>query len=484
MCVGRPVASYRDIVLVVTIACPRDRATLLRGWGVAYFVPDEETLDRGGLVALQRKRLAAMLREVRATNPFYQAKFKGISFDAAVDPLDGVPFTTRDELQADQADHPPYGTNLTYAKNRYVRLHQTSGTKNADARRTTSKDKHQENGTTKSTVPLRWLDTPESWSWFKKCWGIIYSGAGVTASDRIFFPFSFGPFVGFWAAFEAATELGNFCLPAGGMTTSARLEHLLANEATVVCCTPTYALRMLEVAREQGVDLGASSVRVLIVAGEPGGSIPATRSRIEQGFGARVFDHTGMTEIGSCSFECSDAPGGVHVIESEYVPEVIDPDTGEAVEDGKIGELVLTNLGRWGSPLIRYRTRDLVRMIRTRCACGRSFARLDGGILGRTDDMMVIRGNNVFPSTVEGLLYAFPEITEFRIYSNRDGALADLCIDVEPIAGVATSDLTDRISERFRDRLHFKPRVTLVEPGTLPRFEMKARRVVVQPNSS
>ena len=160
---------------------------------------------------------------------------------------------------------------------RYVRLHRTSGTTGA---------------------PLRWLDTHESWSWFKRCWKIVYGGAGLSREDRLMFPFSFGPFVGFWAAFEAATDLGNFCLPAGGMTTTARLRYMLEHAATVVCCTPTYALRMAEVADADGIDLPSSPVRMLIVAGEPGGSLRQVRSRVEKAGGARVLDPVGRAEVG------------------------------------------------------------------------------------------------------------------------------------------------------------------------------------------
>jgi phenylacetate-CoA ligase len=264
------------------------------------------------------------------------------------------------------------------------------------------------------------------------------------------------------------------------MSTSARLRHLLANEATVLNCTPTYALRLAEVAVAEGIDLSGSAVRVVLVAGEPGGSIPATRERIAGAWGARVLDHTGMTEVGSCSFECIEAEGGVHVIESEFIPEVIDSESGLGVVDGEVGELVLTNLGRWGSPLIRYRTGDQVRMTRERCRCGRWFARLDGGILGRTDDMIVIRGNNVFPSTVEGLVREFDQVSEFAIEVDRVSALAELVLKLELVAGADGDAVAKRVATRFRDRFHFSPKVEIVGSGELPRFEMKARRVTMR----
>jgi len=436
---------------------PLSSWTQPRALGMAYHIPNEETLDREGLSALQRAKLAALLTEVYKSNPFYGRKLRGVAFDPLADPLDRLPFTTRDEIQQDQLEHPPYGTNLTYPRQRFGRIHQTSGS---------------------TGVPLRWLDTAESWAWFRRCWAIIYRAAGVTPRDRVFFPFSFGPFIGFWSAFDCAAELGNLCLPGGGMTTAARVQFMLENDTTVVCCTPTYALRMAEVAEQHGLNLAKSSVRALIVAGEPGGSIPATRAGLENAWGARVFDHTGMTEIGPCGFECVEAPGAVHLIESEFIVEVIDPSTAQPVADGDPGELVLTNLGRWGSPLIRYRTGDQVRLVRSRCACGRWFARLDGGILGRLDDMLIIRGHNVFPAAVEGVVRRFPEVAEFRLVVDHAGVLADLRIDVEARAGADVVGLGERIAEAVRDRLHFRPRVVPVDAGTLPRYEMKAQRVV------
>jgi len=415
---------------------------------------DDESLDRGRLNDLQRRKLAELLRFVRVSNPFYRAKLVAVSNpdDAA---LEFLPLTTRAELEIDQVAHPPYGSNLTYPQNHYVRLHQTSGSGGA---------------------PLRWLDTPYSWAWFKKCWRIIYGAAGVSLSDRVFFPFSFGPFVGFWAAFETAIDLGCFCLPAGGMSTKARLEYMLVNEATVVCCTPTYALRMAEAAQELKIDLASSPVKALFVAGEPGGCVESFRKRLQSAWGARVFDHSGMTEMGSCSFECRESPAGLHVIESEFIPEVIDPETTRPTPEGNLGELVLTNLGRWGSPLIRYRTGDLVKLLRGRCACGRWFARLDGGILGRVDEMTVIRGNNVYPSAIENVIRAFPEVSEFRLILHSPNDRPDLEIEVEPAASTIDDRLSERIIQAVKDRLQFRPKVSFVKQGSLPRFEMKSRR--------
>lgn len=411
--------------------------------------------DADGIAALQADRLREMLGEVLGSNRFYRSKLGEFGADA---PLSSLPFTTREELEADQCAHPPYGTNLTYELPRYVRHHQTSGS---------------------SGAPMHWLDTCESWEWWLGCWFEIFAGAGLTREDRFFIPFSFGPFIGFWGAFDAACALGSFVLPAGGMTTPARVRYALDHGATVVCCTPTYALHMIEVAEREGVDLAGSAVRALIVAGEPGGSIPATRERIEAGWGARVFDHAGMTEMGPWGFQCEASAEDMHVIETAFIAEVVDQN-GEAAADGEQGELVLTNLGRWGSPLIRYRTGDQVRLVRGRCACGRWFARVPGGILGRVDDMIVVRGNNVFPSAIEGVIRSFPEVAEFRMTVIDRPALSELEVEIEPVPHVGgdgdATALTGRVQVALQDRFHFRSRVRAVASGALPRFELKARR--------
>jgi phenylacetate-CoA ligase len=422
-----------------------------------YYNPAEELLEPGDLAQLQRRKLAAMLGEILGRNAFYTAKLAGVSFDPSCDALEKLPFTTRAELEADQLAHPLYGSNLTYPIERYCRLHQTSGT---------------------GGRPMRWLDTRESWAWFKGFWGTIYRSAGIFPGQRLMFPFSFGPFVGFWAAFEAASALDHLVLAAGGMTTSARLKMLVEHEVDVVCCTPTYALRMAEVAREEGIDLVKAKVSKLIVAGEPGGSVPQVRDRIAQAFGARVYDHTGMTEIGPLGFECHQAPGGVHLYEGESIVEVIDPVTGRTLGDGETGELVLTNLGRWASLLIRYRTNDQVRLTRDKCACGRWFARLEGGILGRIDDMITVRGNNVFPAGLEAVIRKFPEVAEFRVTVVGTGALAEVEIELEPVNEGAGSELAERVGRAVQNTLSFRAQVRTVACGALPRFEMKAKRFI------
>jgi phenylacetate-CoA ligase len=310
----------------------------------------------------------------------------------------------------------------------------------------------------------------------------VYRAARVGPGDRIFFPFSFGPFLGFWLAFEAASQIGVLSVPGGGMSSELRLAMIDKIGATVVCCTPTYALWLAEVAaRNDARELKDGSVRVLIVAGEPGGSIAATRQRIEQSWGARVIDHHGLSEIGPISVECWENPGGLHINEDEFICEVLDPATGEPVPDGETGELVVTNLGRIASPLIRYRTGDLVVRSAQPCSCGSAWARLEGGILARADDMVNIRGVNVYPAAIESIVRRFPEIIEFRSTASRRGAMAELSIEIEPAPGITDLSLVvSNLSLQLREALGIATPVRVAAAGSLPRFELKARRFVVE----
>ena len=416
------------------------------------------TVPTADLCSAQLDRVRALIATILPGNSFSARKFAG--HDLRLDTLDDfakLPFTTKAELTADQAAHAPYGTNLTFGIEHYSRLHQTSGTSTGQ--------------------PLRWLDTAESWEWILGCWRAYFALMGLKPGDRLFFPFSFGPFLGFWSAFDAAARSGFLCVPGGGMSSQARLKCLLEHRCTVLFATPTYALHLGEVAQKEGIDTVGSSVRAVVVAGEPGGNIPATRERIEAVWGARCFDHYGMTEMGPVAVEADDGPGHMYLLEREYRAEVIEPDTGAAVPEGSVGELVLTNLGRTGSPLIRYRTGDLVRTATGVDPTGRVWRRLEGGILGRADDMIHVRGNNLYPSAIEAIVRRFPEVAEYRLHVDQRNALADLRLEVEPTTGDGLA-LADAIGRAVRAELLFRVEVTTAPPGSLPRFELKARRVV------
>ena len=412
--------------------------------------PSNRSAGEAGSLA----RLRALLAEVVPNNPFYGRKLAAIGCSALPASLADFtvryPFTTKAELVADQVAHPPYGTNLTYPLARYTRCHQTSGTTGA---------------------PLRWLDTPESWAAMTEDWAEVFRAAGATAGDRAFFAFSFGPFLGFWLAFEAAQKLGCLCFAGGGMSSALRARVLLENECTVLCCTPTYALHLAEVARAEGLDISRSRVRRIIVAGEPGGSLPATRTRLAEAWpGAQVFDHHGMTEVGPVTCEVPGQPGTLAMFSRSYFAEIVRPETGAPVTAGEAGELVLTTLHRVGSPLIRYRTGDLVRGSKSGPA-ETGTLRLEGGILGRVDDMVIIRGVNVYPTALDEMIRAFPEVAEYRVTHDTRAALAELIIEVE-----APSAIAEKLGRQLQETLALRVTVRAVPAGVLPRFELKAKR--------
>ena len=405
----------------------------------------------------QRERLRAMLAEIDGPNAFWTPRLRdaGLTADSlrTLADLRRLPLLSKSELVADQEANPPYGTNLTYPLPDYVRFHQTSGT---------------------TGRPMPWLDTAESWGRLCGCWRTIYELAGCGAGDVVAVPFSFGPFIGFWGAFEAASAAGMRALPMGGLSSPQRLAMIGRHGATVVCGTPTYMLRLAEVAEETGFDLAGTAVRTLIVAGEPGGNVPAVRERLTAAWGARVIDHWGMTDIGAMGVEPADSPGGLVLLEEDCVAEVLHPETGADTPDGEVGELVVANLTRFGNPVIRYRTGDLVRPRGVHAATGWRW--LEGGVLGRADDMLTVRGMNVFPSAVESIVRESAGVAEFRLRVTRRQSMDHLIVEVEPAAGADAGPLCGEVARRLHDRLHFKAEVRAVEE--LPRFELKAKRLV------
>jgi len=424
-----------------------------------FFDEVNETAPREHLRRLQFDKLQRLLHEICGRNRFYTKKWN----DAGVVPdnihslsdFQKLPLTCKSELVRAQEDAPPFGTNATFSLDTYTRVHQTSGT---------------------TGTPLRVVDTPESWDWWGYCWGHVLRGAGVTASDRVFLPFSFGPFIGFWATVEGAKRVGAMMIPGGGWDSIQRLHMMRDLGATVVCCTPTYALRVAEVAREEHFDMRSLSVRALIHAGEPGANVARTKARIEAAWSAKCFDHAGASEVGAHSFECELQPGGIHVIESEFIAEVIDPQTGQEAAAGETGELVITNLGRPGFPVIRYRTGDLVRLNLTPCACGRTFARFDGGLLGRSDDMVTIRGVNVYPTAIENVIRQFASVDEFQVTVTTASEMHQLEVEIEVVPGNDSEHVRTHVEQAIHHALSLRPTVKVAKPGTLAHFEMKARR--------
>ncbi|MGH7944650.1 MAG: phenylacetate--CoA ligase family protein [Opitutaceae bacterium] len=404
----------------------------------------------------QLAALNALIAGMAPTNQFYHRKLAeagGLEGFVTLERFrERMPFTTKDELAHDQLAHPPYGSTLTFPSAAYTRFHQTSGT---------------------SGRPLIWLDTRESWQWVLENWKVVWQKAGAVPGDPAFFAFSFGPFLGFWAAFDSAVQLGIRAIPAGGLSSAERVRFLLAQRPRLLCCTPTYALRLAEVARAESLDLTPSGVERIMVAGEPGGSVPEIRARIEQSWpGARVIDHHGMTEIGPVSYGVPEEPAVLRLMHHAYFCEVLQAGTNETVKPGERGELVLTTLGRSACPLLRYRTGDLVRPVVLPGEDPAAFA-LEGGILGRVDDMVIVRGVNLYPSAMDAAVRAVPGIRDYQVEIDKRGTLPEVRVRFE---ATGERDPAGELAKHLRATFQMRIEVEKVPAGVLPVFEMKARR--------
>jgi phenylacetate-CoA ligase len=407
-------------------------------------------LDRATLRQHQLERLNALLAAIVPHNRFYSEKLGHIDLPLqSLDDLRSLPYTFKDELLTVSGSG-DFAANCSFPLERYVRYHQTSGTRGR---------------------PMAVLDTAEDWQWWIDCWQYVLDAAEIGAEDRVLLAFSFGPFIGFWSAHDAAVARGTMVVPSGGLSTLSRVEMIRNCRATALFCTPSYALRLAEVALENRIDPASLEVRRIVVAGEPGGSVPSLRKRIENAWNARLIDHAGASEVGPWGY--SD-PGdrGLHIIETEFIAEFLSVATGEAAQEGELSELVLTPLGRLGSPVVRYRTGDLVRPTFNHDGTTR-FVLLEGGVLGRADDMLIVRGVNIFPSSLEQILRSFPEVVEFRTTCRKQGAMDVLSIEVED-----RLDRPERIAREMNLRLGLKVEIRCVPLGSLPRFDGKGRRFV------
>ena len=431
-----------------------------------YWNPRTETLGREQLDALQLRKLRDLVGWTLAAAPWQAQRLRdaGVTAESirSFDDLRRIPFLERKDWMASQIEDPPYGAVLAVEPEKAIRYHTTSGTS--------------------GSRPLAVLDGPKDWEWIAEMWCYAFWAAGVRSRDSVFFAFSYGTFVGFWGAHYACEKLGCRVLPGGNMTTDGRVRMIAESGTTVVCSTPTYALRMAQEAESLGIDLAASPVRCLVLSGEPAGSIPATKALIEERWGAMAVDTAGMTEVGTLvMFECEHQPGGPHVIEDHFIEEVIDPESGDPVGYGELGERVVTSFGRGFIPVLRYRTRDLVcKVPASRCRCGRTFDVYDGGIRGRVDDMKVVRGTNVYPRAIEEIVRHVEGLEEFQVRLYTEDGIRDeieVLIELDGPGDDVDATLRD-LGRRLADAhegLRFG--VRLAEAGSLPRFELKAKRL-------
>jgi phenylacetate-CoA ligase len=428
-----------------------------------YLEPKLERASRATLTRLQTRKLRAQVAHAAARSPFYARKFKAArvqpSHVRTLEDLRHLPFTTKDELKQNQAERPPWGDLLAVPVADVLRIHMTSAT---------------------TGRPLAFLDTKADWYGFYHSYARALHAFGLRRADMVMAAFSYGPWIGFWSGFYAAQDLGCLVFPAGGLSTDQRIDALLNYPITALGCTPSYALFIAEQAAKKGIDLAKDArLRITWHTGEPGASIPATKAKIEAAFGVRAFDLPGLTEIAAWGFECDARSGLIHVNEDYVYPEVLD-EADRPVAPGARGELVFTSLYRKAMPLIRYRTRDLVQLADRRCPCGRTLLALEGGVLARLDDMKKVRGIIVYPRRIEELVRPHKGVDEFQIVFRRVEGLDDILVRIDPSPSLALAEregLRAAVAEDLRMGLGIRATVETTEPGALPRWDHKARRV-------
>ena len=432
-----------------------------------YWNPKIELMPKGKLRRLQLKRVQDALRYAWEGSPFYRSRMAqhGVTPEIILtleDFFRKFPVTRREDLERDQLAHPPFGTRLALPLEKALRYHSTSGT--------TGKP------------PVRAFDSERDWLWGGDAWATSLYNFGVRPDDVVMVAFGYGSFIGFWGAHYAFEKIGCRVHPTGSMDTKTRIRMILDLNVTVLCCTPSYAIRMLHVANEEGIDLAANSqLNMIVTAGEPGASIASTREIIEKGFGAYLGDFMGTTETaGMIASTCAKRCGGLHINEDRFLVEVVDPNTSAPLGYGKRGMMVVTPLGKETMPLFRYATNDIVMMERGNvCPCGRTLDLFMGGILGRYDDMVKVRGVQLTPQMIEEIVRGFPAVEEFfttvESRTGLDTLLIKLEIRKDADAALCGGIVVD-IKERVKRNLGLSPEVSVEPRNSLPRFELKARR--------
>jgi phenylacetate-CoA ligase len=337
----------------------------------------------------------------------------------------------------------------------------------------------QTSGTTGQ--PVYQPDTWQDWEWWAECWAYILWAQGYRPSDRVFLPFGYNVFVAFWAGHYAAEKIGAEVVPGGVLDTQARILKIQELKCTAMMATPTYVLGMADTAQNKmGIDPSSLTIRRITCAGEPGASIPSTKKRMEDAWGAKVFDHAGATEIGAWCFECEAQPGGLHVNEAFFLVEIQDVETGEYIEEpGRRGKMIITALDREAQPCVRFDSKDLIEWAAEPCPCGRTFRLIKGGVVGRSDDITKVKGVLLAPSAIEEVVRGIDGLSdEFEVIVDKVGDIDRISLKVEILSGRESE--RPRIETQLKDQLRLKTNLGyLIEfhkYGTLPRYEVKAKR--------
>ncbi|MCF8047666.1 MAG: hypothetical protein K9L19_09000 [Desulfarculaceae bacterium] len=430
-----------------------------------YWNPYLETMAPEQLRGLQLDKFRRIISWAYERSPFYRELYAG----AGMEPGDiktwedvrRVPKVDKGMLKsAQEADPFPYGSRLCVPLDQVAEFRQTSGT---------------------TGTPVYQADTWQDWEWWAESWCYILWAQGYRPTDRVFIPFGYNIFVAFWAGHYAAEKLGCEVVPGGVLDTASRVLKIQELKATALMGTPTYMLNMADVAKNRlGIDPAELSIRRITCAGEPGASLPSTKKRMQDAWGAKVFDHAGATEIGAWSYECSEQCGGIHANEGLFLVEIEDPITGEIIEKpGHKGKMIITALDRLAQPCLRFDSKDIIEWADEPCSCGRTYRVLKGGVQGRADDITKVKGVLLSPSAIEEVVRGFEELAdEYEVVVERigDNDKITLKIELNQEAQSQEQQVLARLKDQLRLKTNLGYQIQVHPLGSLTRYEVKARR--------
>jgi phenylacetate-CoA ligase len=429
-----------------------------------YWNPFTETLPREQLGALQVRKFKKILEWAYEHSKFHRRLYREAGLEPGdiktVADIQKVPKVEKSMMRAIQRKDPfPYGDALCVPLEEVVEFRQTSGT---------------------TGQPVYQADTWQDWEWWAESWAYILYAQGFRKTDRVFLPFGYNVFVAFWAAHYAAEKLGCEVVPGGVLDTAARVLKIQELRATAMMATPSYVLTMADTARNRlQLNPADLTIRRIVCAGEPGAGIPSTRKRMEEAWGAKVYDHVGATEIGAWGFECQEQ-AGLHINEALFLLEIEDLVTGQPITvPGQKGKMVITALDRLAQPCIRFDSKDLVEWADAPCSCGRTFRLLKGGVSGRADDITKVKGVLLSPSAIEEVVRGFPELgDEYEAVVTKKGDTDEIVLKVEirPGRESVQEEMLTRLKNQLRLQTNLNYKIEIHPFQTLPRPEGKARR--------
>ena len=430
-----------------------------------YWNPVLETLPGEKIKELQLRKFKRIFSWAYEKSKFHNSLYKkaGIKPDdiRSLDDIRHVPTVEKSMMRSIQGKDPfPYGDTLCVPLDEVSEYHQTSGT---------------------TGQPIYQADTWQDWEWWSECWAYILWAQGYRPRDRIFFPFGYNVFVAYWAAHYAAEKIGAEVVPGGVLDTKARILKIDELKATAMMATPTYILGMADTAsKKMGIDPASLTINKITCAGEPGACIPATKKRMQNAWGAKAYDHAGATEIGAWSYECTEQPGGLHVNEGFFLVEIQDVETGEYIEEpGRMGKMIITAFDRYAQPCVRFDSKDLIMWSPEKCGCGRSFRMIEGGVLGRVDNITKVKGVLLAPYAIEEVVRDMGGLgDEFEVVVDKVADIDRITLKVEmpPDSGVTEDSIRTRLKDQLRLKTNLGYVIEFHDYGTLPRYELKARR--------